>query len=199
MLKRKIYNLYRLFILLSCVLTLTQCMYNFLPNKMPKEGPSVVVQKYAVAMKEYDMLTMQKYLSSDANKTNSAAAGLVGDLVGGLTGFNLNMDNLLTLAGPLMQLNKAMGMSGPFDTLTMKSIESEDIDYDYQTATVLVLYEYDLSIYKDEFLDSDTTPDVLSYRVKYHLIVENDEWKINKEENLDPEKFMNLLQSLISE
>lgn len=195
MLKRKIESLVFSCILLFFVFTCTQCSYSFLP----KESPSLVVEKYAAAMKDYDMLTMQKYLSSDANKTNSAAAGILGSVVGGLTGFNFNMDNLLTLAGPLYQFNKSMGGTGPFDYITLKNIENEEINEDENGATVLALYEFDLSSLKDELGDSNLSQNKFLYRTKYHMVIEENEWKINKEENLDRDKLMQLLQSFISD
>jgi len=102
MLRRKVNKLLGSLLVVLFFLTFAQCSYNHLPI----ESPSEVVQKYTDAMKQYDMVTMQKLMSSDANRTNSAAAGLIGDIVGGFTGFNFNMDCFLQEQIPLLGLFK---------------------------------------------------------------------------------------------
>jgi hypothetical protein len=188
--RKKSKNLLFSCILVLCILLLTQCSYNTLPEETPKE----VVHKYASAMTEYDLTVMQECLDSKARRTNSAPAGLMGDIFGGLTGFNFDMGNVMDLAGPLFQFSKAMWQPGPFDSIKLIKIESEEIDEDQSTAEVITLYELDLSAFNSEYGGSDFSQEKISYRVKYFLTVEDNEWKIYKEDNLDKEKIFEVFQ-----
>ncbi len=191
MIGKKEKNLFYSFIFVLFLLFLAQCSY----INLPKETPSEVVQKYYSAMKEYDLTTMQECLDSKAKRTNSAVAGLMGDLIGGLAGIDFDMGNLMDLAGPITQFNKAMGISGPYDSITLLNIEKEQIDEDYTEAEVLALYEHDLTPLNNIYGSAETAQSKISYRVKYYLTIEENQWKIYKEDNLDKEKLLEVLQS----